>query len=870
MDLDKVKRNINKMGSLGATEQEIDAYISGEGVTAEQLRAHGKQAPKETRGTTFNPYNALSGVLNSIPAVRAFNHIREGKQDPRYSQLGGFSGEGLRDLSALSQIERGKVTTMTDKGYGNVVKSALGDRMLGEPVLDKHGQEIITYKGDDGKRYETYVNKPGLDGQDVDRFANSALPYVVGGGLAAKLGSTIGFGLMGRTALQGGTAAGVDRLAQEVAQEDGSGEEIDNLRTRIAALGGAGGEVVGSLLSRALNTNGLIDKRTGKLTEKGKEWARANRIEPDALSNDIQNYIGQNIRRARNPEELAVKARAAEFGIPTSKAQRTKSYDDAYTELQIEKGQRTANAEQIFKKFKEDQKLAIDDAATTKVGDQLAPKARGKEADTLGDDIRFGLNEIKERSEGVENKLWSEIGPMYPKDGAFKSLPDIVNERVQKAGISPVAGLTDASNDMTKIMQKFMTGELKSESMGVLTKRANDNIIHKKGSIGDFLVNYPRKEKGIPRWDVINDYNQYRLELGLDEVNFTKVEAALRDAGLPGYKQAMRVRIDLDDISSLNAFKGTDLDGTRRLSIDETRRLLLRKKNAAQPGSPDARLANNLYEGFNEWIDDAANKALIQADDPAAHLALKNARAFTREQKALFEPRDKSGKLTLAAKKISKIMEGADTPEGVVSAIFGRGTNVNELPEGTVSTLRALKRVMLPSDRAKSFDSVKMAYWGKLVLDKQGKVLSPKRLATNIDTALNKHKSAMKVMFSDGDIALIKRFSKVMKDLHVEHPKPSLTSIGMQQQTRKAIKGFLNATQQRERLVKGNIFRANLLSFMTKYVDAPMINTGGILARRHTTQDITTTGKNYVPISGSVGAIGIQNGQKLERPNPGN
>lgn len=39
MDAPRIKRNIGKMIDQGASEQEIDAYISGEGVTAEQLRA---------------------------------------------------------------------------------------------------------------------------------------------------------------------------------------------------------------------------------------------------------------------------------------------------------------------------------------------------------------------------------------------------------------------------------------------------------------------------------------------------------------------------------------------------------------------------------------------------------------------------------------------------------------------------------------------------------------------------------------------------------------------------------------------------------------------------------------------------------------
>lgn len=784
MDIEKVKRNISKMGAQGASEQEIDAYISGEGVTPEQLREH-KSRPQQDNSMLGNALSAVgdaahtAGEFTGINALSGF--VRDsyvGKQDPRYNQLAGFTGDDINDTDILSQIARGKVGTMTDKGYAGVIRDALGDRLMGTKQ-DVHGQEIISYQNDKGEIVDRYINKPGLDYQDIDRVAESAVPFVFGGGLAGSIAKGMGMGLMGRAAVQGATAVGVDAALQNQAQEDGSGEDYSYSRSALAGLGGAGGEVAGTILTKLFNGRGLVDKTTGKLTEKGRAWAKANRVDPDALNADVQSYIGQNIPKAADPEELAVQARAMEFDIPTSKAQRTNSYDDAFTELQIEKGQRTAAAEKTFKKFKEDQKLAIDNAATAKVGDQLAPKARGKEADSLGGDIRHGLNEIFDRTKTTENKMWDEISPMYPEQSAFQNFSKIINQKADEAGVSPLADLSPSSAKMAEYMEGFMNGELKSDSPGILSS------LYKNG----------------------------------------------------------------EDTA---------------ISIDTARRKLLSLKETAEAGSPDARLANKLYEGFNDWIDDAAEKALIQSDDPAAHLALKNARAYTREQHALFAPRDKKGKLTLAAKKIAKIMDGADTPEGVVSAIFGRGSNVNELSEGTVSTLKALKKVMLPSDRAKAFDSVKMAYWGKLVLDKKGNVLSPAKLVTNIDTALNKHKSALKVMFNEQDMALIKRFSKVMKDLHVEHPNPSLTSIGMQQQTRKAVKGFLNATQQRERLVKGNIFRANILSFISKYVDTPLINTGGVLARQHTTQNIAKRSKNLIPNSGGVGAVGTLTGANIE------
>jgi len=867
MEIDQVKSNVKKMLSKGATEQEVDQYLSYKGVTAEQLRAHKNQTQQE-KGMLEGALDTVGDVAHTVGEYSGLNAVGKfakdayvGKQDPQYQNLEGFSGSGINDMGIQSQIARGKVSTITDKGFAGVIKNALGDRLV-NTTKDKHGQEIISYKNDDGEIVQKYINKPGLDYQDIDRVAESAVPFVFGGGLAGSMAK--GLGLAGRAIVQGGTAAGIDGVLQNQAQKDGSGEDYSVGRTALAGLGGAGGEVAGTILTKLFNGRGLVDKTTGKLTEKGRAWAKANRVDPDSLSDQTTEYLRQNIGKATDPEELSVQVRTGEFSIPTSKAQRTRSRTDAYTEKQMFDGLRGRDAEKAMRNFKDQQGDAIEGAAFKVIPDEIAPDAAGLEKVTLGDDIKGGLNRVHKELKGDEAKMWSKIGPMYPKEGAFKSLPDIVNARVQKAGISPVAGLTDASNDMTKIMQRFMTGDLKSESMGVLTKRANDNLAHKKGTVGHFLDGYERKENGIPRWDVIADYNDYRLKHGFDELELTKAEQAFRDAGLPGYKQAMRVRLDLDTPSSLNSLAGTGLDGSRQLSIDEARRLLLSKKNAADPGSPDARLANNLYEGFNEWIDDAAEKALIQSDDIASYAALKDARSFTRKIHQIFAPTDSSKKLTPAARKLRKIMETSDSPEGVISSIFGNGSAKSQLPDGSVQTLKHLKNTLLTFGEKKTFDSVKMAYWTRLVQDKNGKVLSAAKIRTNLDTAFTQQKSAIDIMFNKKEQGLIKRFKIAMNDLNVPDPNPSGTAAGVGHLLKSVAKQGLQTQSKRELFSKHNVLMSRIYSMLAKHIDAPIFNPGRALARRQTGQQITKRSKNLVNNSGGVGAVGMNTGSNIE------
>lgn len=783
MDTDFSKHSTDELLKL---RDQMQTQVGLEGASTDQLlqmRAKEEQRLKvnevpEQEETSFSPYNALSGVLNSIPAVRAFNHVSEGKQDPRYNQLGGFAGEGLRDMSALSQIERGKVTTMTDKGYGNVVKSALGDRLQGAPIQDKHGQEIITYKGDDGETYQTYINQPGLDYQDVDRFANSALPFMLTGGATGF--ATRGAGLLGRSTAQGLMALGTDMVMQGQGMRDGSEMPTNYVRAGLATLGGAGGEVLGTLVSKALNNPKYYNKATGKLSEEGRKWAKSNEVDPDAVEEGVAVYLNQNIDKAADPKELAVQARSLEFDIPTSRAQRTKSFDDAFAEKQLRTAQFGRDSEVAINAFDKKQTKALNDAALDNVGGQLAPKAAGQEKATLGEDIRHGLGEIYSRGRAEEKKIWSEIGPMYPKEGAFESLPDIVNAKALKAGVRPVEGLTDQSIEMRNIMKSFIAGDLTTDSFNVL----------------------PKQIKG-------------------------------------------------------KAVGATNLDGVERLSIDEARRMLLKAKSDAKPGSQDARLANHLYEGFNEWIDDAAKRALIQADHPEAYAALKSARAFTREQRKLFEPRDKYGKLTPSAKKIAKIMESEDSAEGVVSALFGAGSEVSQLSNGAVDTLRHMKKLLVPSDRSKTFDSIKMAYWVKLVQDKKGNINSPLKLSGNIDKAFNNHGTALRILFNKRELALIKRFQKVSKDLHVPDPNISNSAIGVGKLARDVTKTALKSQSQRELFSKRNVLLSRIYSALAKVPDVARKPTGKKLQDRHLSEAIKLKSGKSAPFVRGAFTAGV-------------
>lgn len=780
MEIERIKRNIAKMADKGATEQEIDAYVDGEGVTIVELRRH-KNKPKGVLdqaldiGDNLADFTGAKYLYNqAADAAGSVYDAYQGDIDPAFKGLEGFSGQGLAFMGdKRPAIERGKVTTLTDEGYAGIIKKNLADQLL-KSEKDKFGQEVITYKGDDGKEYQTYINKPGLDYQDVDRFANSALPFVATAGIAGQLAK--GLGLAGRSVAQGVTAGITDSAMQKASQDQGSGEDYSLARSLAAGLGGAGGELLGTAITK-LTQRGYIDKATGKLNERGRAWAKANKIDPDEASESVTNYLSQNIDRAADPEELAVSARLGEFGIESTKAQRTKSPTDAFNELRMEKGLMGREAESAVKNFKKTQGEAIESAAFDKVAKELAPEGGGVDRSEIGGSVRDGLNKLFDDATDFENKLWSEIGPMYPQKGAFDSMPDIISKKADEAGLRLLPRGTEASADMVKTMQKFMNGDLKTSGAGLLKSGAIKN--------GKDVVDGP-------------------------------------------------------------------------VNIDEARRILLATKNTAEPGSPDARLANKLYEGFNNWIDDAAEKALIVSDDPAAHAALKGAREISFTKNKFFFPKGKDGKLTPAGKKIKQLLDHHDSPESVVSELFGRGTSVTELPKHTYQTLQHLKLGLSGGEVEGTkavFDSLKLAYWVRLVQDKNGKVLSSTKIHKNLNDAFNLQKSAMNIMFNKKELALIKRFSQAMKDLHVDHPNPSLSSIGVGHLAKQLGKQAAQTQSKRELFSKHNVLMSRIYAMIAKSIDTPVFNPGRALSRRATGQEITKRSTNKYISSGGLGAL---------------
>jgi hypothetical protein len=220
------------------------------------------------------------------------------------------------------------------------------------------------------------------------------------------------------------------------------------------------------------------------------------------------------------------------------------------------------------------------------------------------------------------------------------------------------------------------------------------------------------------------------------------------------------------------------LGSVKTPSVDTMRRNLFQMMKGTQPGDFDSAAAKRIYDGFNKWIDDAADAALLKGDALAAS-KLRIARDRTKELNQAFSARGVNGQATPGGALVEKIVKSDNmAPEGIVRELFG--TNPDAAPKA--ATLEALNRIKtgldkyLPKAQGEPvWNDIRLAHWTNLVKDSSGNLYSPTMLQKRIAQALSAQGSVMKALYKPDEIAAIRRFGAAMKDVSYKDPNPSGT-----------------------------------------------------------------------------------------------
>lgn len=136
-----------------------------------------------------------------------------GVEDPKVGKLPSVYSQHPDDLNNATALAA--TLGASDNQMADIVQKHLGDKFL-KREKDANGYDVFTTRGRDGQEQKGYLNRPGLDLEDVSRGIHSALPYMATGG-AAGLAFGAGRGLMANAAIQGVTGAATS-AAGDVAQ----------------------------------------------------------------------------------------------------------------------------------------------------------------------------------------------------------------------------------------------------------------------------------------------------------------------------------------------------------------------------------------------------------------------------------------------------------------------------------------------------------------------------------------------------------------------------------------------------------------------------------------------------------------------------
>jgi hypothetical protein len=706
-----------------------------------------------------------------------------GRQDPAYAGLKTFDEEMFAEGNKSVTRQTGLSAFMNpdDAAYGDIMKDAIGDRFIGKEK-DKHGYDIIVFKGTDGATKKAYVNKPGLDADDVGRGVVGALPFVAAGGGVGAAVKGAGVGL--RALAQGAAGAGTSLATDAGAMAFGSEQGVDPWKAALVGGAGAVGEAaatpIGALWRRFVTVPGLFDRSANKLTDKGVQAAKIAGIDPDELAGKIGEEFAKAY--AKSPKDVATELAKSRGGIQATRGQRLKDPERLLKEEGMRRGIYGEAAKAEMRAFDEKQAAQVRRAAVGEIDDipgsavpagkvepgvatTLAPGRLPNELDTvtLGGGIQRGLQSAKDAAKATEREAWDSVTDMLPKPEALKMLPDAIGGRLGALATDVDQVNTPIAHRMATMLESYMKGTPQKQELGVL------------GS-----------SSGVT-------------------------------------------------------------------TIDAMRRRLGHAVGAAKEPA-DRMMAGRIYEGFNDWIDTAAEQALI-AGKPEAAAALRSARGVSREVKDLLAPRDTKGQQTAAARILGDVIDKSDSAEGVVARLFGGGPSAN-IQRGEIEALTRMKALLGKhgdGNAAQStWNDVRAAYWMRLVQDKKGDLYSPKVMLNNIKTALKNQQTVVGTLYDKPEIRKIAELVRQLETITYKDPNPSGSSYGIASFAKEFFKTIFNALGLNSAPAQLALGAAGKF---TGLADAA----GKVAAKRATSQTVTPKRPNIGGLFSGAGAVGYNN-----------
>ena len=252
------KRNVKRMLDGGASEREVDAYLAGEGVTAEQLR----NAPRLPQFGAHNPSPLRPEGMPPATAQGLSAQQGAPERTPGAFNDGGTFLERLGDnplASAMRERLPGLYNADEAIGESRIAAAAHGASSAATMGLRDEGAGLVAAAVPGGQGYRDAVDASrAVDAQHRDRHPFSYTAGEIGGGVAGggKVLAPLG-------AVRGGAVAG---------GVYGAGVSEGGLPERLE--GGAMGAAFGAAGGKALDAaSGYLAPRIGGAVDKVRDGA---------------------------------------------------------------------------------------------------------------------------------------------------------------------------------------------------------------------------------------------------------------------------------------------------------------------------------------------------------------------------------------------------------------------------------------------------------------------------------------------------------------------------------------------------------------------------------------------------------------------
>ena len=406
------------------------------------------------RGRVDPAYKDLPSIRGALRQehVNALMGENYNAKDPAYRAL----------KSAEGGMSAGFALAPGDQARNDIVRQQLGDRFLGFEK-DMHGAPVVVYRGPDGKPAKAYVNRPGLDMEDVIDTAVGVLPF----GAAAKVAgaATRGMSMMPRMLAQGG-AAGAASIGNDIAAMPTGSNDLDLGKAAITAGVGAASEPiaagVGALVRRFKTVPGLVDD-VGNLTPKGLEAAKAAGIDPATITPQFAKQFAEEFAKTGNAARAGMTANTQSFKIPVSKAQISKDPGELLQEKAMRTGVYGQKPKDIVQSFDRQQANAVEEAALGSsdfsVANSLNPnrQARGVRPDIIGSEMQSGVQEAQQAAKTNEGTIWDQVKRLEATDAAKAELPDAISSKLGPLRVDEK--LTPKAHAMAEDLDAFIAGK---------------------------------------------------------------------------------------------------------------------------------------------------------------------------------------------------------------------------------------------------------------------------------------------------------------------------------------------------------------------------------------------------------------------------